>query len=74
MLQTYYPAKIGKIQIQFLLQKQVGRPRGELVKLLDYEIVVSEFELCFTLDKYAWERYVPPNSPVYGQIEPPWFF
>ena len=48
-----------------------GGPRGVMVKVMDYGLVVSWVQtpvsLLFSLsDKYPWERYEPPYPPSYG--------
>ena len=44
------------------LKEDLGCPRGVMVKAMDSEIEVSEFELqsCYYVsDKYPWKRYKP---------------
>ena len=38
---------------------------GVIVKALDCGIVVHQFELLLS-DKYPWERYEPPDTPING--------
>ena len=56
------------IEFKQLNKKCANCPRGVMVKAMDCEIVVSEFELQsrYYVHKCPWERYKPTYPPSYG--------